>query len=47
VGFIVLTVLWSASACDSLVDEVKVDGCAVGLLSIVAMILDVSDDAGW
>lgn len=33
------------SACDSLVDDVKVDGCATGTLSMAAIIRDVSVEA--
>ena len=34
-------VLCTISACDSLVDKVKVEGCWAGILSIVAIIQDV------
>ena len=40
-GLIVRVVLWSVSACVSLVEVENVDGWACGVLSIVAMILEV------
>lgn len=40
-GLIVRVVLCSVSACESLFDVEKVDGWACGVLSIVAMILEV------
>ena len=40
-GLIVLVVLCSVSACVSLVEVENVDGWACGVLSIVAMILEV------
>lgn len=47
VGLTVRTVLWRVSASESLLEVAKVEGWALGVLSIVAIIREVSLDAGW
>jgi hypothetical protein len=37
--------LWRVSASESLADDMKVEGFATGVLSIAAIILDVSAEA--
>ena len=45
VGFIVRVVLWRASACERVEEAVKVEGCWTGVLSIFAIIIEVSEVA--
>ena len=45
VGLIVRVVLWSASACERVEEAVKVEGCWMGVLSIFAIIMEVSEAA--
>lgn len=45
VGFIVRVVLWRVRACESALEDEKVEGWVMGLLSILAIIRDVSVSA--
>ena len=45
VGLIVRVVLWSESAWERVDEEVKVEGCCTGVLSIFAIIREVSEVA--
>ena len=40
-------VLWSASVFERVEEEVKVEGCCMGVLSIFAIIIEVSEVAEW
>jgi len=46
VGFIVRVVLWRASAFERVEEAVNVEGCWTGVLSIFAIIMEVSEVAG-
>lgn len=43
----VRVVLWRVSASESFAEVAKVEGCAFGVLSMAAMMREVSLDAGW